>query len=76
MPRLSLLKLVVAFLTREGKAMSLDLLARVSVLEGIARVKPGTWMKKVPSSRRAHGRTPANTHPGPISAPRSYAYPR
>lgn len=24
--------------------MSLDLLARVSVLEGIAGVKPGTWM--------------------------------
>jgi len=32
MPRLSLPKLVVAFLLREGKAMSLDLLARVSVL--------------------------------------------
>lgn len=24
---------------------SLDLLARVSVLEGIANVKPGTWMR-------------------------------
>jgi hypothetical protein len=45
MPRLSLPNLVVAFLLREGKAMSLDLLARVSVLEGIAGVKPGTWMR-------------------------------
>ena len=27
--------------------MSLDLLARVSVLEGIAGVKPGTWMRNI-----------------------------
>lgn len=47
MPRLHLAKLIVAFLLREGKAMSLDLLARVSVLEGIAGVKPGTWMRTV-----------------------------
>lgn len=45
MPRLSLPILVVAFLLREGKAVSLDVLARVSVLEGIAGMKPGTWMK-------------------------------
>jgi hypothetical protein len=47
MPRLSLAKLVVAFLVREGKTISLDLLARISVLEGIAGVKPGTWMRNV-----------------------------
>ncbi|NVB38110.1 hypothetical protein G6O69_09725 [Pseudenhygromyxa sp. WMMC2535] len=47
MPRLSLPKLVVAFLTRDARTTSLDLLARVSVLEGIAGVKPGTWMRNV-----------------------------
>ena len=47
MPRLSLPKLVVAFLTRDARTTSLDLLARVSVLEGIAGVKPGAWMRNV-----------------------------
>jgi hypothetical protein len=47
MPRLSLPKVVVAFLTRDARTTSLDLLARVSVLEGIAGVKPGTWMRNV-----------------------------
>lgn len=45
MPRLSLPKLVVAFLLRNARTTSLDLLTRVSVLEGIAGVRPGTWMK-------------------------------
>lgn len=40
MPRLSLRKLVVVFLPREGKAIPMDMLARVSVLEGITGVKP------------------------------------
>ncbi|NVB41811.1 hypothetical protein G6O69_28520 [Pseudenhygromyxa sp. WMMC2535] len=47
MPRLSLAKLVVAFLTRDARTTSLDLLARVSVLEGIAGVNPGAWMRNV-----------------------------
>ena len=45
MPRLSRRNLVVALLFREGKAISLDLLARVRVLEGVAGVKPGIWMR-------------------------------
>ena len=36
MPRLSLPKLVVAFPTQNARTTGLDLLARVSVLEGIA----------------------------------------
>ncbi|TPV94731.1 MAG: hypothetical protein B7733_13690 [Myxococcales bacterium FL481] len=44
MSRLYVADLVVAFL-RNARTTSLDLLARVSVLEGIAGVKPGTWMK-------------------------------
>jgi hypothetical protein len=51
MPRLSRPRLVVAFLLREGKATSLELLARVSLLEGIAGVKPGTWMRNVVPGR-------------------------
>ena len=47
MRHLSLPNLVVAFLLRDGKAMSLDFLAWVSVLEGIAGVRPGTWMRNV-----------------------------
>ncbi len=45
MPRLHVSNLVVAFLLRNARTTSLDLLARISVLEGIAGVKPGTWMK-------------------------------
>jgi hypothetical protein len=46
MPCLHLARLVVAFLLRRNaKTTTLDLLARVSVLEGIASVKPGTWMR-------------------------------
>jgi hypothetical protein len=49
MPRLHLASLVVAFLIKNARPTTLDLLARVSVLEGIAGVKPGTWMRdKVP----------------------------
>src|SRR5690606_21676665 len=51
MPRLSLANIVVAFLLREAKAVSLDLLARVSVLEGIAGVKPGIWMRNIVPER-------------------------
>jgi hypothetical protein len=31
--------------TSGAKTTTLDLLARVSVLEGVAGVKPGSWMK-------------------------------
>jgi len=44
MSRLHAAELVVAFLLN-AKTTSLDLLARVSVREGIAGVKPGAWMK-------------------------------
>jgi len=47
MPRLSLHHLVVAFLLRTSCTTSLDLLARVSVLEGIAGKPPGAWMRNV-----------------------------
>ena len=45
MPRLHLASLVAAFLLKNAKTTTLDLLARVSVLEGIAGVKAGTWMR-------------------------------
>jgi hypothetical protein len=47
MPRLHLASLVAAFLARNAKTTTLDLLARVSVLEAIAGKQPGTWMKDV-----------------------------
>jgi hypothetical protein len=49
MPRLHLAHLVVAFLLKNARTTTLDLLARVSVLEGVADKQPGTWMRdKVP----------------------------
>jgi hypothetical protein len=45
MPRLHLARLVVAFLIKKARTTTLDLLARVSVLEGIAGKQPGTWMR-------------------------------
>jgi hypothetical protein len=45
MPRLRLASLVVAFLVKNARTTTLDLLARVSVLEGVAGKQPSTWMK-------------------------------
>jgi hypothetical protein len=50
MPHLHLARLVVAFLTRKAKTTTLDLLARVSVLEGVAGVKPGTLTVAQPAA--------------------------